>query len=223
MVEVTLMRIALESALKDIKNMVLEIINIGKESIYMATKYLLEGKKEYLKALDELELKSDKLNLDIQDLCLVTMARQQPVARDMRFIASMMNISSFFERVCDLSQEISAEQIGALDEKLEEIKTNIMWMSKQVIAMIDVILDALITEKIDKLKSDLEEMDNEVDKLFLDSRKKITEYIKECNKNPEEAVKMLFIIRFLERIGDIVAKTGARIIYIEEGKHILIK
>ena len=167
------MRIALNKALNEIKKRVIEIINLGKESVYFATKYLLEGNDEYLDKLNELEIKSDEVNLEVQDKCLVTMARQQPVAKDMRFVASMMYIASFFERICDLSQEISYERIINISEGLKEVQNNIVWMSKKVIEMIEVILDSLINEKTENLKERLETLDGEIDTLFDKSREYI--------------------------------------------------
>ena len=108
------MRLALDRAMDKIKNDVLRIINMGKESIYHAIQYILNGDKVSFDKINELEIASDKLNLEIQDFCLTTIIRQQPAARDMRFIASMMNISSFFERICDLSQEIIEQRISKL-------------------------------------------------------------------------------------------------------------
>ncbi len=217
------MRLALEKALKEIKNKTIEIMNMGKESVYYAVKYITEGGEESKNRLNELEIKSDSLNVEIQDLCLVTMARQQPVARDMRFIASMMNISSFFERICDLSQEVLEEAFTGESKYIEEIKTKILWMAQKVISMIDIVLEAMINEDISKLKEDLESYDNEIDKLFDEAREDIEKYIKEDLEHIKDYIRGVLIIKYLERIGDIVAKTGARIIYIEEGKHVLIK
>jgi len=217
------MRLALNEAMKKIKEDVLRIINMGKESIYHAVKYILTGDESSLEKINKLEVDSDILNLDIQDYCLATMIRQQPAARDMRFISSMMYISSFFERICDLSQEIIEQKVAKLSGDLKDVETSIMWMSQKVISMIDLISDSIRDGVIDELKDKLEAYDNEVDSLFNDAREKIKNFLKQCKGDVDNGIKLLYIIRFLERIGDIVAKTGARLIYIEEGKHVLIK
>ena len=89
--------------------------------------------------------------------------------------------------------------------------------------MIEFISDSIRDEKIEGLKEKLESYDDEIDKLFKEARDAVKEIISKCEADPEEVIKILYTIRFLERIGDIVAKTGARLIYIEKGEHILIK
>lgn len=217
------MRRALEASLKKIRDMVVDIINMGKESLYYAVQFLIEGDKEYLKKVDELEVLSDDLNLQIQDHCTITIARQQPVAKDVRFITSMMYISSFFERICDLTQEFEREFIDWTQRGLEDTKSKIMWITQKVISMMETVLNSIITGDIEGLKDELEKLDTEVDKLYEEGVKDLVNKLSKCEGNAETFVKAILILRHLERIGDIVAKTGARVIYIEEGRHVLVK
>jgi len=217
------MRRTLNESLKRIRDMVVDIINMGKESLYYAIQFLIEGKDEYLKKVDELEVKSDDLNLEIQDQCTITIARQQPVAKDVRFITSMMYISSFFERICDLTQEFEREKIDWSQKDLEGTKNNIMWITQKVISMMDVVLNSILTGDTEHLKDELERLDSEVDNLYDRGLKDLIDKLVECKGNAEVYVKAILILRHLERIGDIVAKAGARVIYIEEGKHVLVK
>jgi phosphate transport system protein len=57
--------------------------------------------------VDRIEEESDLLNLKIDDNCFKITALQQPVARDLRFIAMMIKISDNYERICDLAQKIA--------------------------------------------------------------------------------------------------------------------
>lgn len=217
------MRQALERSLKEIRDMVIDIINMGKESLYYAVQFMLEGKEEYLKKVDELELKSDDLNLEIQDKCTITIARQQPVAKDVRFITSMMYISSFFERICDLTQEFEKEKVEWTKSGFEKLRNILMWITQKVISMMDTVLNALISEDTSNLKEELEKLDTEVDKLYNEGLKEVLKQLSDCVGEPESLIRVTLILRHLERIGDIVAKAGARIIYIEEGRHVLVK
>jgi len=217
------MRRTLEKSLKKIRDMVVDIINMGKESLYYAVQFLIEGKREYLKKVDELEILSDDLNLQIQDQCTITIARQQPVAKDVRFITSMMYISSFFERICDLTQEFERELIDWSQKGLEDTKSKVMWITQKVISMMEIVLNSILTGRIEGLKEELEDLDTEIDKLYEEGLKDLVEKLSKCEGNAETFVKAILILRHLERIGDIVAKAGARIIYIEEGKHVLVK
>ncbi len=217
------MRIVLEKELNSIQKMLFEIFTLAKESLWYAINYILYGNEEDLRKVKALEEQSDLINLEIFEKCISVIATQQPVAKDLRFIFTASNISSFYERICDLSLEICDLKLSKLDEKLDAVRRNILWMVKKVLMMIELNENSLRKERTGELKRELEGIDSEIDKLFDETRDMIIDYLKECGEDIEDAVNMLYIIRYIERIGDIVAKTGSRIIYIEKGKHVWIK
>jgi len=218
------MRIGLQQALESIRDKVFNLFYITKENISLSIMYLLGEAPKALERIRELEKKSDIINLNVIEECMTVLVRQQPVAKDARFVIAMMEISSFFERINDLSLEISELHPARVkNPKLEKIKNNIMWMIKRITYMIDVNEESLRTGRIVGIDSTLTALDNDIDGLYDESLKLLVEYLKESKDDVEDAVKLLYIIKHLERIGDIVAKTGSRIIYIERGKWIFIK
>lgn len=218
------MRIRLQQALESIKDKVFNLFYITKENISLSIMYLLGEAPNALERIRELEIKSDYINLNVIEECITVLVRQQPVAKDARFVVAMMEISSFFERINDLSLEISElHPTKVKNPKLEKIKNNIMWMIKRIIYMIDVNEESLRTGRIVNIDNTLSSLDNDIDNLYNESLRLLIDYLRESKEDVEDAVKLLYIIRHLERIGDIVAKTGSRIIYIEKGKWIFIK
>jgi len=218
------MRIGLEKALQSIKEKVFKLFDITKQSICLSIRYLLEEEeRSALERIKDLEKKSDIVNLDIQEECMTILVRQQPVAKDARFVIAIMEISSFFERINDLSLEVSELHPAKIDNELSIVRDNIMWMIKRITHMIDINEEGLRTGKIVDIDKKLMELDDDIDRLFEASKNYLIEYLKKSRENVEDAVKLLYIIRHLERIGDIVAKTGSRIIYIERGRWVFIK
>jgi len=216
-------RISLEKALTKIKEKIYRMFDITQESIWLSIQYLFEGKEDLLQKIKENEEKSDILNLDIQEECMSVLIRQQPVAKDARFVVAVMEISSFFERINDLSVEISELQPAKFNAELIKIRDYIMWMIQRIDHMIEVVEESLRTERINKIDKKLTEFDDDIDELFMKAHQILIDYLKSEKSKVEDAVKLLYVIRHLERIGDIVAKTGSRIIYIEKGKRVLIK
>ena len=216
-------RIGLEKSLQSIKDKIYSMFDLTKQSIWLSINYLLEGQIDALEKIKDIEKHSDILNLEVQEECMTVLVRQQPVAKDARFVVAMMEISSFFERINDLSLEISELHPTKVSAELVDVKNNIMWMIKRITNMIDLNEDSLRTGRIQALDKKLASLDDDIDTLFEESMRKIVQYLKKETKNVEDAVKLLYIIRHLERIGDIVAKTGTRIIYIEKGRWIFIK
>ncbi len=222
------MRIMLQKELEALKNMLFEISRYAKESIVAAIEYLRTGSDNYLEQVREFEKKSDFLNLDVFEKCVAIIARQQPVAKDLRFVLMAFNISSFYERICDISLEVcelgKAELGDKLkDHKLDEIERVIIWMVKRVITMIEINEDSLRRENIRDLKSSLESIDNEIDSMFQQAINTISEYVEKGLLKAREAISLALILRHIERIGDIVAKTGSRIVYVEKGSYVWIK
>jgi len=216
-------RIGLEKSLQSIKDKIYSMFDLTKQSIWLSINYLLEGQIDALEKIKDIEKHSDILNLEVQEECMTVLVRQQPVAKDARFVVAMMEISSFFERINDLSLEISELHPTKVSAELVDVKNNIMWMIKRITNMIDLNEDSLRTGRIQALDKKLASLDDDIDTLFEESMRKIVQYLKKETKNVEDAVKLLYIIRHLERIGDIVAKTGTRIIYIEKGRWIFNK
>ncbi|MHA1616305.1 MAG: phosphate signaling complex PhoU family protein [Candidatus Njordarchaeales archaeon] len=218
----------LQKELEALKNMLFEISRYAKESIVAAIEYLRTGSDNYLEQVREFEKKSDFLNLDVFEKCVAIIARQQPVAKDLRFVLMAFNISSFYERICDISLEVcelgKAELGDKLkDHKLDEIERVIIWMVKRVITMIEINEDSLRRENIRDLKSSLESIDNEIDSMFQQAINTISEYVEKGLLKAREAISLALILRHIERIGDIVAKTGSRIVYVEKGSYVWIK
>ena len=222
------MRIILQKELENLKNMIFEISRYAKESIIAAIDYIRTGSEENLSKVKRLEEDSDLLNLEVFEKCVAIIARQQPLARDLRFVLMAFNITSIYERICDIAVEIC--ELGATefkekfeDEVLDEVERIIIWMVKRVITMIEINEDSLRRGDIRDLKKNLESIDNEIDQLFKEAMNTIADYLEKGLLKAKEAISLALIIRHIERIGDIVAKTGARIVYIEKGSHVWIK
>ena len=217
------MRLVLEQELKNLKNMLFEISRYAKESILASIEFIMTGEKRYYDSVKMLEEKSDYLNLNIFEKCVSIIARQQPVAKDLRFVLMSANISSFYERICDIALEICDLQIPWTTGCPEDVKRNIIWMVKKVIAMIEINEDYLKRGEVAGIKENLEKIDDEIDELFEETMSLIVKRIEDGSIGAREGANLILMVRFIERIGDIVAKTGARIYYIEKGKHVWIK
>ncbi len=88
---------------KDIK----EMSRMGENAIIKAVKSIEDFNEEAIQEVYAAEKETNELNLDVEKTCLKINALYQPVAKDLRFVASMMKISSIFERICDLAAKIA--------------------------------------------------------------------------------------------------------------------
>jgi len=196
----------IERRLNNLKSDVLELHNIAKKSVSLCLDGL-RGNDDVRRELESLEKEADVLHSDIDYNCVTFIALFQPVARDLRFVISMMKISSAYERITDLALEIA--YYYCYDENLlnifDEMRNHLLEMFKVVEKSYD--------EKVDLINT-LKQFDDKIDVCY----EKAVNYLKERCK-----VEMVLVSRHLERIGDLLCKIGARIIFVDEGRRVWIK
>ncbi|HDY74493.1 MAG TPA: phosphate transport system regulatory protein PhoU, partial [Euryarchaeota archaeon] len=102
-----MVRRGFEKELRKLEDSVVEMAEMAKRSV----DYSVESLKKKDAALAEkaigLEEEMDEMSLDIENRCMRLTALQQPVAKDLRFIASMLKISDTLERVGDYAGKIA--------------------------------------------------------------------------------------------------------------------
>ncbi len=168
------------------------------------------------------EDESDILNLGIDDRGMKLTALQQPVARDLRFISTMMKVSDNYERVCDLTVKIAEITLKTAKKPLLKPLVDIPRMAQTIIEMIDINTMAIEKWKVDEIGV-LNEKDDLIDALYDQVYRELLTFMIKDPRTIDDATHLLFVARYLERIGDIVAKTGARIHYMITGERIWIK
>ncbi len=197
----------IERRLESLKGEVLEMHKLAKRSVEICLDGL-KGSDDVRKETVKIEQMADVLNTDIDFNCVTAIALYQPVARDLRFIISMMRISGSYERITDLTQEISMYYCDN-----EFLLNKFEGMVDTLLTMFEVIERAYEGD-IEHLRTQLWALDDLVDKYYVEAM----EYLEECC-----FVDWVLTARHLERIGDLLGKVGARIIFIEEGRRVWIK
>jgi len=199
----------MEQRLEALKREVMELHNLAKKSVKICLDGLKCDDKKRIEAC-KIEQEADVLHTDIDFNCVTAIALFQPVARDLRFIVSMMKISSSYERITDLTQEISMYECMTppIIDKFEDMQSTIL-------KMFEVVEDAY-AGNVENLKSRLWKLDDKVDKGYVEVIDMITD-MGMCSAD------IVLAARHMERIGDLLGKVGSRIIFIEEGRRVWIK
>ncbi len=199
----------IERRLEALKVEVLEMHRLAKRGVEICLDGL-RGDDEARKEAVKIEQSADVLSTDIDFHCVTAIALYQPVARDLRFIVSMMRIAGSYERITDLTQEISMYECDdePLLEKFEHTIDTLLTMFE--------VIEKAYEGDIEHLRTQLWALDDLVDRYYVEAM----EYMSErCGCS----VDWVLTARHLERIGDLLGKVGARIIFIEEGRRVWIK
>ena len=199
----------IERRLEALKADVLEMHRLAKRGVEICLDGL-KGDDEARKEAVKIEQSADVLNTDIDFHCVTAIALYQPVARDLRFIISMMRIAGSYERITDLTQEISMYDCDDefLLEKFEHMVDTLLTMFE--------VIERAYEGDIEHLRTQLWALDDLVDRYYVEAMDYMSEM---CGCS----VDWVLTARHLERIGDLLGKVGARIIFVEEGRRVWIK
>ena len=200
----------------------MEISSLTKQSLWYTVKYLFDKSEDDRRRVFEIEERSDTVNLDVIDSVIGHLDKRCERGRRLREFLMLMEISAIFERICDLLEKICRMEETKPEIIHEDLREKLLWMTKKVITMIELSENAMKEEDVSELKSNLEKIDDEIDELFEECKKEIITKLREKG-NEETYGNLLYVIGYLERIGDLAAKVGSRLIFILEGKHVFIK
>ena len=208
--------------MRQLKSDVIRMGEIAKESVRLAVESLKNQDVEMAGKVSDLEEESDVLNLLINDRSMMLTATQQPVASDLRFVSSMMKISDSFERICDYAQKIARITEKSANKPLLKPLIDIPRMSENIQKMLELDMQAIINRDTGPTDQ-LEPLDDEIDALYMQIYNELLTFMLKDAATIDDATDLLFVARYLERIGDITCKVGSKIVFMVDGKRVWIK
>lgn len=161
------------------------------------------NKKDY--SLAQLVIKGDR-NVDemerkIESRCLSLMLRQQPVARDLRYISTALKVVTDLERIGDHAADIAELTIRLSDScTFEDIK-HLPAMADIVKTMLRDAIQAFI-ERDTEAAEQIEQRDDIIDAYFDKVKDEVVKLLKSDSSQSDMAVNLLMLAKYLERIGD---------------------
>ncbi|HUV03622.1 MAG TPA: phosphate signaling complex protein PhoU [Armatimonadota bacterium] len=159
----------------------------------------------------------DRYNVDIETKSLRLLALQQPMARDLRTIAAAMKIITDVERAGDYAVDIAKLAERLADRPLFKPLEDIPKMARTVQQMLRETLTAFVTKDL-SLVQEMIAHDEEVDHLYHSLHDELVGFIERDPKLADQAVGLVLIARYLERIADHITNIGERIYYMQTGE-----
>jgi phosphate transport system protein len=164
----------------------------------------------------------NRLYLELEQDCIDLIALQQPVAGDLRFIASSFKIITDLERIGDLATNLGGYALQAEREAYPEV--DIRQIGDETLDMLERAMHAYADEDVDDCYA-IAERDDEVDEVCKTASQTVVRSLLEVDSFEEDAdvdqtfkdVSRLFLtIRDLERVGDHAVNIAARTLYMIE-------
>ncbi|KXH78773.1 phosphate signaling complex protein PhoU [Sporosarcina sp. HYO08] len=169
-----------------------------------------------LRVIDE-DTAIDNLDQEINQFAVWLIAKEQPFATDLRRIIASLKITSDIERIADFAVNIakSTAKIG-ITESLISI-TNLEQMNEISMNMLKKAVSAFIDGNM-TLAKEVGALDDQVDNHYMETYKKITEYLRIHPEETTQLVQLLFINRYLERTADHITNIAESAAYLIKGQ-----
>ncbi|MBM4236735.1 MAG: phosphate signaling complex protein PhoU [Firmicutes bacterium] len=159
----------------------------------------------------------DDLEHEIEEKCLEVIATQQPMAKDLRRVATLFKIINDLERMADYATSIAKITLRIADQPLIKPLIDIPRMTAISQKMVKQALDAYVREDVE-LAAAVGKDDDEVDKLFGQIFRELLTIMMENPKTITQATHLLFVGRWLERISDHATNIAEEVIFLVTGE-----
>ena len=164
--------------------------------------------------------KLDELEREIEEKAILTIAKRQPMAQDLREIIVAIRVSSDIERIGDLAKN-TAKRTHAISEPLpRRLSTGLARMGAMAEAQLNNVLDAYVRRDEGKAM-DVWRSDEELDSLYNSIFRELLTYMMEDPRNISLCTHLLFGAKNLERIGDHTTNIAENIHYLIHGKTLI--
>src|SRR5688572_8693891 len=195
-----MIRKTFESEIQQVKDEVLLLGSMVEHAIIGSVEAL---KKRDIKAAEKIIAEDKEVNkkrFAIENQLMILIATQQPMAHDLRFLASTMEIISELERMGDYAKGIASINIRMGEEQLLKPLIDIPRMAQKGADMLHRALTAFVNEDVESAKS-IPIEDDEVDALYNQIYRELMVFIIEDPKNIERANWLLWVRSEERRVG----------------------
>ena len=212
------MRIRFDEQLSLLNRELLEMGSLIEQSIRSATQALIRQDVEAANAAIASDHEDDQKERQIEGLCLKLLLQQQPVARDLRQISAALKMITDMERIGDQAADISGIVIYLADAPYMKKLEHLPQMAEAAIRMVSGSLDAYVNKDLE-LARQVMDMDDVIDDLFDVVKNELIDLIRKNADNGSQAIDLLMIAKYFERIGDHAQNIAEWVEYAITGKH----
>ena len=212
------MRNRFDEQLEQLNNHLLEMGALIERSIENATQAMINQDAEAAKASVTADHEVDQKEREIEALCLKLLLQQQPVARDLRLISAALKMITDMERIGDQASDIAGIVSYIAREPYIKELVHLPQMGRNAIAMVRGSLDAYVNKDLD-LARKVMGMDDAIDQLFDIVKDELIDHIRSDASAGSQAVDLLMIAKYYERIGDHAQNIAEWVEYALTGKH----
>jgi phosphate transport system protein len=211
---------AFDVDLQEITRKVAEMGGLAERQIADAIKALTDRDTDLAERVIATDPTIDAMQHDIEEKAVLTIARRQPMAVDLREIVGGMRVCNDLERIGDHAKHV-AKRVVSLDMDLhpQRLIRGVQHMATLVLALLKQVLDAYAGHDLDAALA-VWNGDEEVDALCTALFRELLTYMMEDPRNITFCMHLMFCAKDIERIGDHATNIAETVYYIIEGRPI---
>ena len=206
----------LHRELETLKVTLLEMVALTERALRNAIRAYVERDQDLAEEVIENDKAINALDVTIDKACLELLARECPVAQDLRFLLGCIRISIEVERIADEAVNIAEHSLTLSNRPVLPFQNDITFMAQKAGRMLELAIQSFTAEDPDAALK-VRNMDDEVDTLHHATMKKIVKSMLGDNPAIERSVYTMNIVKRLERIGDLATNIAESVVFIFKG------
>jgi len=206
-----------EEELREIKDKVVCLGGLVEQQISEAVRALTERDTGLAETVIEKDKVVNHLEVEIDELCIKILALRQPAASDLRLIITALRIITDLERIGDMAENISERVVELNSEAPLKPYVDLPRMADSAQKMLKDSIDAFVNGDVvlaEKVLKDDDIVDDLNQKIF----KELLGLMQKDHNTVSRAMKVMFISKYMERIGDHATNIAELVIFMVKGK-----
>jgi phosphate transport system protein len=203
--------------IENLKKLVLSLGAIVEEQIQRAMLAIERRDSNLAKEVINKDHEVDSMEIIIEEECLKILALYQPVAKELRFVVSVLKMNNDLERMGDLAGNIAERAVYLSNKERISLISEFPLVTSKVQSMVKKSLDSLVNTDIN-LAREVCSADDEVDDLTKDMLLKIMDEIEKNPSKTKEYFSIRSVSKNLERIADSATNVAEDVVYLCSGE-----
>jgi phosphate transport system protein len=209
---------AFDADLQDLARNVAEMGGIAEKQIADAVDALVKHDSSLAQRVIALDAKIDTLQREVEEKAILTIARRQPMAIDLREIVGSLRVANDLERIGDLAKNIAKRVVALSGESYpHKLIRGVEHMTDLVLAQLKQVLDSYASRDVAAALA-VWRSDEAIDSVHTSLFRELLTYMMEDPRNITFCTHLLFCAKNIERMGDHATNIAEAVYYVVEGR-----
>ncbi len=208
-----------DAELKELNLKILEMGGFVEKQIVNSVTALVDRDDDLARLTIERDHAVNRMDVEIDDLCIRLLALHQPAAKDLRLITTALKITTDLERIGDMAVNLCERALELNQESQLKPFIDIPRMAEVAQQMLRQSLDSFVREDVDLALKVCRE-DDVIDDLNGQFFRELLSYMVEEPRTVSRAIRLLFIAKYVERIADHATNIAEMVVFMVKGRSI---